>query len=131
MPFVQFPTGDDDLGFADRIEGGVIVPLAASLPNDFSLGLMAEFDFVRDDADDGYDLEFVHTASVGHDLVGDLAGYVEYIGVASSGDRYAAALGAGLTYGLTPDVQLDGGVIVGLNETAEDLRLFAGLSFRL
>jgi hypothetical protein len=130
MPFVQFPTGDEDLGFSDEIEGGVIIPFAASLPNDFSLGLMAEFDFVRDDA--GYDLDFVHTASIGHDLVGDLAGYVEYIGVAGTGgDGYGASIGAGLTYGLSPDVQLDGGLIVGLNDNAEDLRLFAGMSFRL
>jgi outer membrane putative beta-barrel porin/alpha-amylase len=131
MPFVQLPTGEDDLGFADEVEGGVIVPFATSLPREFTLGLMVEFDFVRDDADDGYDLEFLHTASVGHDLVGDLAGFVEYVGVASTGDRYQSSLGAGLTYGLGPDAQLDGGLLVGLNENAQDLLLFAGLSFRL
>ena len=129
MPFIEFPTGDDDLGLGDEVEGGVIVPFAAALPHDFSLGLMAEFDFVESD-DGGHDLEFVHTASLGHDLVGDLAGYVEYVGVAASGD-YLASLGAGLTYGLTPDVQLDGGVLVGLNEDAEDFAVFAGMSFRL
>ena len=133
MPFVQFPTGDEDLGFADELEGGVIIPFATALPRGFSLSLMAEFDFVRNDADDGYDVDFVHTASVGLDLVGDLAGYVEYIGVAGSGDgaAYSAGLGAGLTYGITPDVQLDGGVIVGLNDAADDVRLFTGISLRL
>jgi hypothetical protein len=130
MPFVQFPTGDEDLGYADEVEGGVIVPFATPLPNEFSLGLMAELDVVRDEDDDGYELQFLHTASVGRDIVGDLGGYVEYIGVAGAGD-YAAALGAGVTYALGPDVQLDAGVIVGLNDAAEDLRVFTGLSFRL
>ena len=130
MPFVQFPTGDTDLGFADEVEGGVIVPFATPLPYGLSLGLMAEFDFVRNADDNGYDLEFVHTASFGRDLLGDLAGYVEYVGVAGPGD-YAASMGAGVTYGLSPDVQLDGGVVVGLNDAAEDARVFTGISFRL
>ena len=130
MPFIELPTGDDDLGLGDDIEGGVIIPFAMPLPHGFSLGLMAEFDFVKDDDGDGYDLEFVHTASIGHDLVGDLAGYVEYVGIAAPGD-YLAHLGAGLTYGLTPDVQLDAGVLVGLEEDAEDFTVFAGVSFRI
>ena len=129
MPFLDLPTGDDDLGLGDDLEGGVIVPFAAALPHDFSLGLMAEFDFVESE-DGGTDFEFLHTASLGHDLFGDLAGYVEYVGVAGEGD-YLASLGAGLTFGLTDDVQLDGGVLVGLNEDAEDVVVFAGMSFRL
>ena len=130
MPFVQFPTGDQDLGFSDKAEGGIIVPFAAALPHGLGLGMMAEFDFVRDDSDDGYDLSFVHTASVGRDLAGDLAGYLEYIGVSGGGD-YAAAVSGGVTYALSPDVQLDAGLVVGLNDNAEDVRLFTGLSFRL
>jgi hypothetical protein len=130
MPFVQFPTGDEDLGFSDQVEGGVIFPFATSLPNEFDLGLMAEFDFVHDDFADEYDLLFVHTAAVGRDLTDELGAYVEYIGVAGDGD-YAAAVGLGATYALSPDVQLDAGVNVGLNDDAEDFRLFTGLSFRL
>ena len=129
MPLVQFPTGDADLGYSDWVEGGVIVPFAMPLPNEFGLGLMAEFDLVRDESEDEYEFLFLHTASLGRDLVGDLGGYLEYIGRA--GDGYAAALGAGVTYPLSSDVQLDAGLILGLNDDAEDLRLFTGLSFRL
>ena len=130
MPFVQFPTGDEDLGFSDEIEGGVIFPFATSLPNGFGFGAIAEFDLVRDEDDDGYDLAFVHTASVSRDITEDWGAYVEYIGVAAPGD-YVAAIGAGLTYALSPDVQLDGGVNIGLNDEAEDFRVFTGVSFRL
>ena len=38
---------------------------------------MAEFDFLQDATGDGYHTEFVNTVSFGHDIVGDLAGYVE------------------------------------------------------
>src|SRR5688572_16907283 len=121
MPFVQFPTADDDFGATDHVEGGLIVPLAISLPNEWNLGLMAEMDFVRDDADEDYGTQFVHTATVGHDIAGDLAGYVEYIGVASHDLNlgYVAVLGGGLTYGLSDDVQLDTGINVGLSDDAD------------
>lgn len=131
MPFVQFPTSDDDLSNG-HAEGGLIVPLALSLPCGFGLGLMAEFDAVYDDADGNHDFEFVHTATVGHDLIGDLAGYAEYIGVAGSDSDsdYRATLGAGLTYGLTKDVQLDAGANFGVTESADDLSVFCGISIR-
>ena len=132
MPFVKFPTGDDELT-NDHVEGGVILPFATELPTDFSLGLMAEFDVVYDDADDDYDVELLHTAALGHDLVGNLAGYVEYIGIAPlHGDAdYQALLGAGLTYALGDDVQLDAGVNFGLTDDADDFNVFAGITVRL
>ena len=132
MPFVQFPTADDDFGATDHVEGGLIVPLAVSLPQDWSLGLMAEIDAVRDDADESYGTQFVHTATVGHDIVGDLAGYVEYTGVASHdlGLGYIIVLGGGLTYALSDDVQLDTGLNVGVSEDADDFNAFVGLSVR-
>ena len=132
MPFVKFPTGDDELS-NDHVDGGVIFPLAAELPAEFSLGLMAEFDVAYDAADDDYEVEFVHTAAVGHDIVGNLAGYVEYIGVAPfDGDSdYQALVGTGLTYPLNDNAQLDAGVNFGLTDEADDYNLFAGITVRL
>jgi hypothetical protein len=130
MPFVKFPTADDDLG-NEHVEGGLIVPLAIELPAGFGMGLMAEFDAVYDDGDGDYDLDFVHTATVSHDLIGDLGGYVEYIGIASTDSpEYAAIVGAGLTYGLTANIQLDAGVNFGLTTPADDINAFVGVSVR-
>jgi hypothetical protein len=132
MPFVQFPTEDDDFGATDHVQGGVILPLAVALPNEWSLGLMAEFDAVRDGVDEDYELQFVHTATVGHDIVGDLAGYVEYIGVTDTeeGTGYVSLIGGGLTYGASDNVQLDCGVNFGLSDGADDFNVFAGISIR-
>ncbi len=131
MPFIKFPTAEDDLGNGN-VEGGVILPLGVSLGDDWSLGLMAEFDFIRSAADDRYVVDFVHTATIGRPLFGELAGYVEYAGFVNlNGDEsYRGFFDAGLTYGLTPDTQLDCGIRVGLTEAADDVGVFAGLSLR-
>ncbi|MFN0058081.1 MAG: transporter [Planctomycetota bacterium] len=132
MPFVKFPTADNDLG-NEQLEGGLIAPLGVGLPNDFSLGLMAEFDLNRDGEDDRYVLDFVHTATVSHDIVGDLAGYVEYAGFANLHDdeEYRGYFDAGITFGWTIDLQLDAGTRIGLTEASDDLGFFVGLSVRL
>lgn len=131
MPFISFPTGDDDLS-SGRIEGGLIFPFAVELPRGFGLGLMAEVDFVYDRGAGEYQADFAHTAVIGHDLIGSLGGFVEYVGVEnlSTNDGYRATLNTGLTYGVGKDIQLDCGVGVGLTAAAEDLTVFAGLSFR-
>lgn len=131
MPFVLFPTGSDDIT-SDHVEGGIIFPFAAILPAGFSLGLMAEFDFVYDEDDDDYVTEFVQTASLGRDLIGGLAGYIEYIGVLPlDGDSsYQALLGTGLTYGLSENAQLDLGVVAGLTDDADDFSAFTGITIR-
>ncbi|MBC7833493.1 MAG: transporter [Phycisphaerales bacterium] len=129
MPFVTFPSGDDAF-HDDRIEGGLIFPLALELPAEFSLGLMAEVDWVRSDDGDGYATEFIHTAVLAHDLVGDLAGFIEYVGVSSSEATYTAGLVTGLTYQATDDWALDAGVRIGLSDASEDAGVFIGTSIR-
>jgi hypothetical protein len=130
MPFVQFPTAEDG---TDHVEGGLIVPLTVELPHEFNLGLMAEIDVVRDENDESYGLEFLHTVNINRTIVGDLGGYVEYIGIAptDTGGGYLALIGTGLTYGLSEDVQLDFGMNFGLSDHADDFNVFAGMSFRL
>jgi hypothetical protein len=131
MPFVTIPTATDGMG-AGAVEGGVIVPLSISLPLDFEMAVMAEFDFNRSAADDRYVVDFVHTATISHAIWEDLGAFIEYAGFANLNhdERYRAYADAGLTLALTPDVQLDLGVRVGLTEASEDLGMFTGLSLR-
>ncbi len=131
MPYVKFPTADGGLGNG-KIEGGIILPFAVELPEDFSLGLMAQFDFNRSADNVRYVVDFVHTVTLSHDLAGDLGGYIEYAGFANLNhdEDYRVYFDAGLTYGLTRDIQLDAGLRVGLTRAADDLGLFAGISLR-
>lgn len=131
MPFISFPTGTNGLG-SDHVEGGLIFPLAIALPGKFDLGLMAEVDFARNEADTAYGIEFVHTATLDHKLFGPLGGYIEYVGVAprETGGGYQASFSSGLTCALGANAQWDAGVLVGLDRRAQDLRLFSGFSIR-
>lgn len=130
MPFIKLPTGTDLSN--GKTEGGLISMFSWQAGEKWGLGLMAEIDAVYDEAEGDHDMQFVHTAVIGFDLMEPLGAYVEYIGIAADeGDfDYQAQLSTGLTWGLSEDVQLDTGVRIGLNEAAEDLTIFAGFSIR-
>lgn len=131
MPFIQFPTADDGLG-SDEAEGGLIFPFATDLSDRLGLGLMFEIDFVYDDEEDDYDLELLHTAVLGAALTEQLGAYLEYAGIepTDEGD-YLAFIGAGLTYALDDNTQLDVGTNVGLTDEAADFEIFSGIIFRI
>lgn len=127
MPFLKLPTAADGLG-NDEVEGGLIIPFAAELPGGWGFGAMLEVDFLADE--DGRYAEWIASATVGRDLIGDLGGFLELVSVASEREGWAATFNAGLTYALTEDIQLDAGVGFGLTEAAEDFGAFAGMSIR-
>lgn len=131
LPYVKLPTADDSVGNG-RVEGGILLPLAIKLPAEFDLAVMAEFDVLRNPQNSRYVGDFLHSASLSREIVGPLAGFVEYVGQQrlSGAQPYRATLNAGLTYGVSDDLQLDGGVGYGLNDAADDLRLFTGLAIR-
>jgi hypothetical protein len=130
MPFITIPTGTELS--TDRVEGGLIVPFGWDVTESITVGLMAEIDAVYDDEDRGYDAEFVHTATCGFDIAGPLGGFVEYAGILSSDPdtSYQALFVTGLTYAVSGDLVLDTGVRIGLNDAAEDLGVFAGMTLR-
>ncbi len=131
MPFVKIPTNQDGLG-NDAVEGGVILPLAIELPLGFSAGLMTEYDFMQNAANSRYHPEFINSLTLGHDLVGKLDGYVEFFSQVSSDDGadWVGTIDLGVTCELTPNLQLDFGVAIGVTPAADDLNPFVGLSFR-
>ncbi len=131
MPFVKLPTNQHGLG-NDAVEGGIIFPLAIALPGDFNLGAMTETDFVQNEESSNYHAEFINSITLGHSIVGELSGYVEFFSSVST-ERDAEWVGTfdfGFTYKLTPNLQLDTGLNVGLTGTADDLNPFVGLSIR-
>jgi hypothetical protein len=131
MPFVKFPSNQDDLG-NDAVEGGLIVPFAAELPAGWGMGAMTEVDFMKDADGGGHHAEFINTITFGHGIVGALAGYVEFFSLVSTDDiaPWIGSVGFGFTYGLTEDIQLDGGLNVGLTRSSDDLNPFCGISWR-
>jgi hypothetical protein len=130
MPFVTFDAASEDLGTTGT-EFGVIFPLGIELPHGFGLGVMTEFDFVRDDSSD-LNFVWVNTATIGRDIVKDLGMYLEFFS-AMDPDRTSEmeiTLDVGFTYALAEDVQLDGGVNFGITREADDYNPFIGLTIR-
>jgi outer membrane putative beta-barrel porin/alpha-amylase len=132
MPFVKLPTNQDGLG-NDAVEGGLILPFDWGLPWEWAFGGMAVFGAIEDGDGRGHHAEFVQSITLDHDVVGDLAGYAELFSLSSTeaGSHWQSTADFGLTYRLTQDIQLDGGVNVGLTRAADDVNPFLGLSFRL
>jgi len=130
MPFITFPTASDDLGVQDT-EFGLILPLALSLPHDFGLGMMTEFDWVRDERDD-LNFVWVNSITLSHEIVKNLEGYIELF-TAVDPDRTSLAeitFDFGVTYALNENVQLDAGLNIGLTREPDDWNPFVGLSLR-
>ncbi len=127
FPYVKIPT-NTELSNGEW-EGGLIIPFSTQLSDRVRLGLMAELDVVYDDATQGHDLEFLHTAVLGFDLTDRIGNYLEYIGVVSEGD-YRASLAGGVTYAVNDDLVLDVGAQFGLNDAAEDFGAFSGFTVR-
>jgi hypothetical protein len=129
IPFVKLPTEARGLG-NNRVEGGLILPLAIALPDDFSLGTMAEFDLVYDDERRNYGVDVVHSATLGHPIIGKLAAYIEYVGNAARSGGYRATASGGLTWQLADNCIIDGGGTLGLAGAVDDMTIFAGVSIR-
>ena len=131
MPFVKFPSNQDDLG-NNAVEGGLIVPFAAELPAGWGMGAMTGVDFIEDGDGSGYHLEFINTITFGRDIVGKLAGYIEFFSLASNerGAPWVGSADFGFTYGLTDDIQLDAGINIGVTRSADDFNPFIGMSWR-
>jgi hypothetical protein len=131
MPFVKFPTSQDDLGNR-AVEGGIILPLAVELPRGWNLGLMTEVDWLQDDDASGHHASFVNSITFSHDIVGALAGYVEFFSEVSTenSSSWIGTVDLGLTYGLTENIQLDAGINIGVTDAADDVNPFVGASWR-
>ena len=131
MPFVKFPTNQDDLGNR-AVEGGLILPLEIKLPGDWDLGAMVEIDHAQDSGSSDYHEEVIESVTISHDIIGKLGGYAELFSNLSTrrGADWIATFDFGFTYQLSRNVQLDAGLNVGLTEAADDLNPFVGISVR-
>src|SRR6266567_1297962 len=131
MPYLKLPTSQDHLG-NHSFEGGLIMPLEVELPLHLYLGLTTRFDTVRDQDGGGYHTEFANSIALARTLFGRLGGYVEFFSGVSTepGASWEGTFDAGLIYELTPNLQLDAGVNIGITRAAEDCNPFLGLTWR-
>jgi len=131
LPFIKFPVNTGDLG-NNSVEGGVILPLAVSLPAGFDLGCEAGFGYLRNDVGSRYHGNFIQTASVGHGIFRKLSGYVEFVSAISTEPHagWVATVDVGLEWQLAENIQLDCGCNFGVTRAADDEHVFSGIAMR-
>lgn len=131
MPFVKLPTASNGIGNG-AVEFGLIVPLAIGVSERIGIGLMTEVDIVEQLDGRGYAPTFINSATVALGLTDRLGLYTELFAERSAerGARWNVTGDVGLTYAISDNIQLDGGVNLGLTDAADDLNLFVGLSRR-
>ena len=132
-PFVTAPTATHHMGTGGW-EGGVMLPISASLPQQWSLGLMPEVDVARNASGRGTHPAWSGTVAMGHAL-GPVALGAEIWGAVDEDPigrtrRASFDLTAAWTPPSLTDVQFDGGVNAGLNSHTPSLELYAGVSRR-
>jgi len=126
MPFITLPASRLGPGY---VEGGFIVPLGLEGPAGWEFATMLELDAVR--RTNAYGMDLVATATAGHAIWEPLGGFVEIASVTPFADEDVVLSGnSGLVLALSDDVMLDGGVRVGLTDSATDLAMFLGGSGR-
>ncbi|BAU15821.1 hypothetical protein LEP3755_63860 (plasmid) [Leptolyngbya sp. NIES-3755] len=128
---VKFPTNQDGLG-NNAIEGGVTLPFVVQLSERLNLGLQTAFTFNKNSVAPGYNVGFVNSASLGYQITPKLAAYGEIFTSITTerGSDLIATFDTGLTYLITENFQIDGGINIGLTKAADDLNPFIGFSAR-
>jgi len=121
IPYVKIPSSTGGVG-NNHTEGGLIVPWSMALGTDTVAGAMAEWDFLRNDANDGYDSRWFASGFLRQHLVGAIGVYGEATLAISSASAasFAGTLGGGATYDVSKSLQFDYGISRGLGRRATD-----------
>ena len=132
IPYVQVPSSAPVISNG-AVEGGLIVPLALRLPQDYLVTLMTEVDALKDDQNHR-EANFVNLIGVAHPIPG-IEGANAIVELFSSvgADRatppiYTFDLGA--NFRLDKHTFLDVGLNLGLNNAAPKVQIYTGISVR-
>jgi hypothetical protein len=132
LPFLKLPTASHDLGNG-ALEGGMVVPIALTLPAGLTLTLDPEVDALKDDAGQGRHAAYALAAGLSRPLTATFTGTVELWGSQNeepAGHVSLASFDLGLAWIPIKDqnLQLDGGVNLGLNSATPDAQIYVGVS---
>jgi len=120
IPYVKIPTSSAAFG-NDAVEGGIILPWSTTLPGEIGMAAMAELDFLRNDADDGYDTFWYASATLSRQMTRRIGLYGEAtLGKSSGGGSADGQLGWGITFAVSDDTWWDYAMYKGISKGAAD-----------
>ncbi len=132
IPFIKVPSSAPVISNG-AVEGGLIVPLALRLPQDYLVTFMTEVDALKDDLNHR-EANFVNLVGVSHPIPG-IEGANAMVELFSSvgADRATPPIytfDLGMNYRLDKHTFLDFGVNLGLNSAAPKVQVYTGISAR-
>lgn len=131
-PFLQLPTGRSGIGDGG-VEGGVLVPIQASLTKSISLDLTPEIDVRRDKAGGGVHPVEVEVANLSFTLPKNLTFSAEVYAAENQDPTGAITRCTGdlaLAWMAKDDIQLDVGANLGLNPQTPAVQAYIGIAHR-
>jgi len=134
LPFLKLPSAPHTLGNG-AVEGGLVVPIALALPSGLTLTLDPEVDALKDAAGQGRHAAYVMAAGLSRALTSTFTGSVELWGSRNeepAGRVSQASFDLGLSWipAKNQNLQLDGGVNLGLNSATPNAQVYVGISRR-
>lgn len=132
LPFVTFPTDRGNGISTTHMDFGLNVPFAAKLSDRFELGINAGLHAIKSDLAPDYHLEWFGSMAVSYEWTDRFGSYVEVATRLNTQDPRGdiGLVGAGLTYKVHDNLQLDAGVNFGVTPAADRINPFVGLSAR-
>jgi hypothetical protein len=132
IPYIKVPSSAPVISNG-AVEGGLIVPLALRLPQDYLVTLMTEVDALKDDLNHR-EANFVNLVGVSHPIPG-IEGANAMVELFSSvgADRATSPIytfDLGMNFRLDKHTFLDVGLNLGLNNAAPKVQIYTGISAR-
>ena len=125
LPYINIPTTQNI-----KITGGLVIPLAISLANDWGFGSQFESDIVTNQTGNGTHLNYLFTATVSHAIFSKFDFFTEaLLSRETDMKSFEYFLNGGLVYEVKENFKLDTGLYYGLKKTSSKV-VFIGLSFR-
>jgi hypothetical protein len=131
IPYGKWPTSPLPVGNG-YAEGGIIAPLAVSLPYGFTTILMGELDYLKNPVSPGYRANFQTLINVNRTVIENVTGYAEiYANWPNSPDlQNTYTLDFALAWTPLPNFQVDVGINIGLVPQAVPYQLYMGVAQR-
>ena len=132
IPYVKAPSAPIGIGNG-AVEGGLIGPIAFSLPNSFTLLLVPEIDVLRDNLNNGYHGNYVFDVNLSREVIKNVTVYAELWSDYNADPTARATLmsfDTAVAWVFLPNTQIDFGANFGLTSATPVVQVYTGLSQR-
>jgi hypothetical protein len=132
IPYVKAPSAPLGIGNG-AVEGGLIGPVAVSLPDKFTLLLVPEIDVLKDNTDNSRHGNYIFDVNLSREVIKNVTAFVELWSEYNADPTQRATLASfdiALAWVFLPNTQLDFGANFGLTSTTPAIQVYAGLSQR-